>query len=102
MKTRLFSASFAFLFAFSAVGQVNTATLSGIVTDPSGAQVPGTQLTMQNEQTGATFNVVSNSSGQYTFNFLPVGRYTLKIQRSGFSDQPRRGIALSAAHTGNL
>jgi hypothetical protein len=103
MKTKLCRVIFAFLvFAVSAVAQVNTATLSGIVTDPSGAQVPGTQLTIQNEQTGASFNATSNSSGQYTFNFLPVGRYTLKIQQTGFNDQTRRGIDLSAGENVSL
>src|SRR5436189_991660 len=86
---------------FSALGwsQVNTATVSGMVTDPSHAQVPGVRLQLQNEATGASLTTLANNSGQFTFSFVPVGRYTLTVQQSGFQDQVRRGIDLSAGDT---
>src|SRR5258705_3133491 len=83
-------------------GQVNTATLSGSVTDPTRAQVPGAQLQLQNELTGRSLSVVSNSAGQFTFNFVPVGLYTLTAKQSGFQDQVRRGLDLSAGESLSL
>jgi hypothetical protein len=83
-------------------GQVNTATVSGSVTDPSRAQVPGAQLQLQNELTGRSLSVTSNSSGQFTFSFVPVGQYTLTAKQSGFQDQVRRGLDLSAGESLSL
>ena len=70
--------------------QVNTATVSGMVSDPSHAQVPGVKLQLQNDATGASLNTVANSSGQFTFSFVPVGQYTLTIRQPGFQDQVRQ------------
>lgn len=77
-------------------GQINTATVSGSVSDVSHATIPGAQLQLQSELTGASLNVTSNSTGQFTFSFVPVGRYTLTVKQAGFQDQVRAGLALSA------
>lgn len=90
------------LIFLPASGQVNTAVITGIVTDATGGQVPGAELQLQNEQTGAAFNVTSNDSGQYTFNFIPVGRYSLTARHAGFQEQVRRALELSAGATVNL
>src|SRR6266540_2174523 len=92
------------LFVLSAAvyGQVNTATVSGSVTDPTRAQVPGAQLQLQNELTGRSLSVASNSAGQFTFSFVPVGEYTLTAKQSGFQDQVRRGLNLSAGESLSL
>jgi len=81
---------------------VNTATVSGSVTDPSRAQGPGARLQLQNELTGRSLSVVSNSAGQFTFSFVPVGEYTLTARQSGFQDQVRRGLNLSAGESLSL
>src|ERR1044072_257595 len=86
-------------FVVPAWCQVNTATVSGMVTDPSHAQVPGVKLQLQNAATGAALSTVANSAGQFTFSFVPVGQYTLTVQQSGFQEQVRRGIDLSAGDT---
>src|SRR5262249_2985099 len=92
------------LLAFSGAlyAQVNTATVSGSVTDPTRAQVPAAQLQLQNELTGRSLSVTSNSSGQFTFSFVPVGQYTLTAKQSGFQDQVRRGLDLSAGESLSL
>lgn len=82
--------------------QVNTATIYGTVSDPAHAKIPGAQLKLENEQTGATLNTVTNSAGELTFNFVPVGRYTMTVSSGGFEDQVRRGLLLSAGGTVNL
>ena len=77
-------------------GQVTTATMYGNVTDGSGAQVPGASVIIVNEETGASQTATTSTTGEFTFNFLPGGRYTLTITTSGFKEQTESAIELSA------
>lgn len=71
------------LAAFSALAQ--TSSLSGTVTDPSGAVVPETIITITNVGTSATRTAVSDASGVYSLKQLPPGSYMVEAQRPGFS-----------------
>src|SRR6478672_7532159 len=82
--------------SITAVGQVNTATIYGEVTDPSQAATPGAQLQLRNQLTGTLTSTKSNESGQFTFNYVPLGRYTLSVERAGFQPQELTGLELSA------
>ena len=62
-----------------------TASITGTVTDPSGAAVPGATVTATSQERGLTFTDVSNDSGLYRIAQLPVGTYTLKVEKSGFA-----------------
>ncbi len=62
-----------------AKAQVNTATLSGTVTDPQGLAVRGAKLTITNAGTGATRTAESDDSGRYKVVGLPPGRYKVSI-----------------------
>ena len=77
-------------------GQVTTATVYGTVADGSGAQIPDAPVVIVNEETGAVQNATTSTTGEFTFNFLPVGRYTLTISASGFKEQTESGIELTA------
>ena len=66
-----------------APSQVTTATLFGIVEDPSGAVVAGAQAKLLHRQTGASFQQVSSATGEFTFDFLPIGGYQIVIQMQG-------------------
>jgi outer membrane receptor protein involved in Fe transport len=88
--------SAAFIFVGILFGQVNTGTISGLVTDPSGAAIPGAQVKSANEQTGLTRTTTSNSAGQYTFSFLPLGSYSVTANAKGFKSEARTGLAVSA------
>jgi Carboxypeptidase regulatory-like domain/TonB dependent receptor len=78
------------------LAQVNTATIYGTVTEPSGASVRGANVTVSNEQTGATYNTTTSEGGEFTFTFLPVGRYSVVIRASGFKEERRTGLELMA------
>ncbi len=61
-----------------------TATVSGVVADPSGAAVPGAKVTATDTLRGATWTTESNGEGIYRLPRLPVGKYTLKVEAAGF------------------
>jgi hypothetical protein len=62
-----------------AVAQVNTATLSGTVTDPQGLAVKGAKVTVTNAATGSERSAETDDSGHYTLVGLPPGRYKLSV-----------------------
>ena len=65
--------------------QVNTGSISGIVVDPSGAAVSGTEVTVKSGETGYTRSGKSQPDGAYSLPDLPIGNYTLNATASGFS-----------------
>src|SRR5690349_5691075 len=67
-----------------AVGQTITASITGTVTDPTGAVVANAKVTATNTQTGVTFDASTNESGVYRLLFLPVGSYTVTVENQGF------------------
>jgi outer membrane receptor protein involved in Fe transport len=77
--------------------QTTAATLTGLVTDPSGAAVPGAHLTLSNVDTGAKHQLDSNASGEYTLTALPPGNYTLSVTRAGFRSYQQQGIVLTVS-----
>ncbi len=84
------------LLTTNLVAQVTTATVYGIVTDQSAATVPGATITLRNDGTAATFRKISDKSGEFGFEFLPTGNYTLRIEGSGFKALETTGITLTA------
>ena len=77
------------VFLSSAWGQVSTATFYGIATDSTRAVVPGAAVTMVNTQTGVTYRKVSDSAGEFAFDFLPTGTSSANQLRFG-GNNPRR------------
>src|ERR1700722_20466834 len=80
----------------SATAQLTTADVLGTVTDSTGAVVPGATATIKNLGTGITATTKSNETGDYIFNLLPPGHYSLVIQASGFKQVVYSDITLAA------
>ncbi len=76
--------------------QVTTATLYGIVRDPTGALIPGAEVTITDEGIGAVKKTITSDAGEFVFDFLHVGSYTLKIEMPGFKTYVSKGIELAA------
>jgi len=72
------------LAVIPARAQSGTSSLTGRVTDPQQAVLPGATVTLTNTATAASRTSVTNESGLYAFSALPPGIYTLKIELSGF------------------
>jgi hypothetical protein len=71
------------------------ATLSGSVTDPGGAVIPGATLKLTNSETGFQSTFVSDAAGEYTFRNLTPGKYDLNVMAAGFKSFDRKGIELA-------
>ena len=87
-----------FVFSTSAGWAQTTGTLRGTVTDPSGAVVPGANLTAIQSETHVSRATATNESGDYEFPALPVGRYTLGVQAAGFKEARVGEIEVRLGH----
>ena len=81
------------------VAQRTTATFAGIVTDPSNAVLPGASVQLINEGTNAVTEKLTGETGEFLFDYVPVGTYTLKISLPGFKTYESRAIPLGAAQS---
>src|SRR5579883_2968891 len=81
----VFLAVVALLGAAFLPAQVNTASLTGLVTDPSGAAIPNVTIKATNSATGYDRTVQSDNAGYYSFQNLPIGQYTVRVEASGFN-----------------
>lgn len=77
-------------------GQVTMGTISGIVTDVTGAVMPGVAVTATRQQTGASQNATTDDSGRYRIPDLPAGTHELSFAREGF-ETARQTLRLSTA-----
>ncbi len=70
------------------------ASIWGVVTDSSGAAVPTATVKVQNTETGAARNLVTDGSGRYDAPLLAVGGYTVTVEKAGFQPQTRNNVSL--------
>jgi hypothetical protein len=70
------------------------AQISGLITDSSGARLPGANITIVNEDTGISRSVNTNTDGFYSVPLLQPGKYMITAKGAGFATQVRTGITL--------
>ncbi len=85
------------LSATAAYAQLNTAEMSGRVTDTSGAVLPGVTVTMTQTATQAVRTTVTDADGTYILSNLPTGPYQLEASLQGFRTYVQNGIVLQVA-----
>ena len=98
LKGRLLWCLMFMLLAMWPVGawaQSFNSSISGTVTDPSGAVVPGVDITITSLETKATSRTVTGPDGLFSFPDLPTGAYELKASLKGFKEYVQRGIELT-------
>ena len=84
---RIVSLTFIILGLLSVVkinAQVTTADVVGRVTDGNSGAMPNAKVTIQNKGTNEIRSAQTDESGDYVFSLLPIGRYTVKVEASGF------------------
>lgn len=82
--------------------QVNTASLTGLVTDPGGAVIDNATVTVKNKATGSGISATTDSSGYYTFASLPVGAYTVMVEHQGFKKALHENINLEVGQKARI
>src|SRR5437762_5049454 len=88
------------ILAAAALAQrADRATLSGVVTDPTGKSIPGAALKVKNDDTGVVIDLVSNDAGVYASPTLVLGTYTITVESPGFKTAVRSGIRLVGGQT---
>jgi hypothetical protein len=75
--------------AVSAQETINTGSISGRVTDPQGAIVPGAAVIARQVDTDVASETVTDAQGRFRFAYLKVGRYEIKVTLAGFADATR-------------
>jgi hypothetical protein len=94
-KAVLLGLVFLLLAGIHANAQGTTATISGTVSDTSGAVVPGARIVILNEETGISRELGADETGRYTAASLGLGNYRVTASKDGFQTQVRSGITLT-------
>src|SRR6185436_14622552 len=103
MKLRVFRyAALLVLAATASFAQSITGSISGLVTDSSGAVIPGAQVTVINLGTNTRSTGTTDASGNYTVPLLPRGDYRLEISAGGFRRFVREGIVLQVQQSARI
>lgn len=91
---RLFFSSF---LVVSLYAQLDRGTITGTVTDPTGAVVPNARITLIHEGTQASTASATNEAGQYSRPNLTIGQYQVTVEAQGFKKTVRSGITLGVS-----
>jgi len=90
------------VYAGAVFGQEVTASLTGTVTDQSGAAVAGAKVTAKDALRGTTYSATSGSEGAFYINRIPVGTYDVRVEAQGFQTALQPGITLVLNQTARL
>ena len=82
--------------------QVYTGSLTGVVTDPSGAIVPGAKIALVDQDKGFAYNIATGNDGRYVLRNLPPGNYQLTVEATGLRKATRTGIVLSVGQNAEV
>jgi len=86
----------------TAIAQTSRGTLTGTVTDSSGAVVSSATVKLTETATGVSRQTTTNAAGIYRFDAVDLGNYSLLVQAKGFATQSETGLAVQAARTLNV
>ena len=87
------------LLAGLALGQVKSSTITGAVTDPSGAVVPNADVVVMNQQTNIQVAVKTNAAGEYAVPYLEAGQYSVSVKAEGFQAFRKTDIVMGTGTT---
>lgn len=100
MRLRLLSGVAAVCWSCACLhGQTFSANLTGTVSDPGGAVVPGAVATLRNVDTGDSRKVTTNEEGRYNFSQILPATYSLSVTQGGFRTHVQNGLTLTANQT---
>ncbi|WP_233581183.1 carboxypeptidase-like regulatory domain-containing protein [Acidipila sp. EB88] len=82
--------------------QTTNASLSGTVTDASGASIGGAQISVVSNETAQTLTATTSDEGTYTITSLPPGTYTVTVTKQGFTTSVQNGLQLTVGQAATL
>src|SRR5882724_2806563 len=82
-------------FACGVVGQTETATVSGLVTDRTGAAVPGAEVHLQSVERGTITSTTTNDAGIYVFPSVHPGQFQISVHKPGFKQVDLLGLIVN-------
>jgi hypothetical protein len=85
-----------------ALAQSDRGTITGTVSDPAGAVVPGAVVSVRNTESGVQHETVTTATGNYTVAQLPAGMYELSVELAGFNKFIQQGIRVFVAQTARI
>ena len=94
-RTRLLTLGLFLLLGFGQVAlqsQTTSTEILGLVTDPTGAVVPGAQVTITRLATGEKRSARTNHAGEYIFRLIEIGEYTVRCEAQGFKIETVTGL----------
>ena len=95
-------AVFGLLAGISGLAQSGRGTLTGSITDSTGAIISGASLDLKETNTGSGYSAVSSGQGLYTFPQLPPGTYSLTVGFAGFQSHKQDGITVNVGSTATV
>src|SRR5262245_27347275 len=97
----LFLVGLAFLtFVQAGRAQVQNASLTGLITDPTGAVIADAMVAAKNVATNIEYSQKTDASGYYLFPSLPIGTYSLSVEAAGFKKALHGGVVLQVGERG--
>src|SRR5262245_24694106 len=78
-----------------AQSQLGTGSISGTVSDSTGAVISGATVTITNTGTGLVRTITTNGSGQFSAPALPVGEYSARVGKTGFATIEQKGLIVN-------
>jgi hypothetical protein len=78
------------------------ATLTGVVSDPTGAVVPNAKVVLTDAGSGSARDTQTDSAGYFSFASVPVGTYNLSVAAGGFKDYAAANITLGGGEKRNV
>src|SRR5581483_7924084 len=82
------------LFGVAFLAFAQEATIVGTITDPTGASIPGANITITNTETGQVTRITSNAAGEYVAPSLAIGHYVIAVEAQGFKSAQRKDLVL--------
>ncbi len=99
---RILAALLAFFLALTMDAQVVGGTISGTISDSTGAALPGTSVLVHNDETGNERRLITGPDGRYSAPSVPVGVYTITAGHDGFARQRRTQVPLTVGQSAQV
>lgn len=98
----LFTLAFLLLGTGAWAQSLTTGALSGVITDPSGAAIPGAKVTLTSAATGSVQATETQINGSYLVPLMKPGNYTVTVEKAGFQTAKQAAVAVAVSTTGTL